>query len=140
MELHHSSCPVITIIQTVSGSVKAAAEGFLINDLEPPAFACEPRLMALKRDIAKHLLEGAEGGVMMSGSGDLQCILILLFYSDYYILGTSVYALITSSEDVNERQRRQMAVEAVLASNPGVRHFQCSYLRKTDDEKHWYTI
>ena len=49
----------------------AAAEGFLINDLEPPAFTCEPRLMALKQDIQSQILGDREGGVMMSGSGKL---------------------------------------------------------------------
>ena len=131
--------PSFDLIVTSVGSVKAATQGYLINDLEPPAFVCEPKLMALKQDIAQYLLEGGEGGVMMSGSGEL----FFTTHHNYalsYHLGTSVYALMSRSADESERQRRQASVKTVLEKHTGVRHFQCSYLRKSDDEKHWYTI
>ena len=50
------------------GALVAAHEGRLVNDLEPPAFTCNPNLKALKDTIAHQLGEQAMG-VMMSGSG-----------------------------------------------------------------------
>jgi 4-diphosphocytidyl-2C-methyl-D-erythritol kinase len=52
------------------GALVAAEEGRLINDLEPPAFQCEPKLKALREEIERQMGATASG-VMMSGSGTI---------------------------------------------------------------------
>ena len=52
---------------TTKGALKAAQDGRLLNDLEPPAFKCEPVLADIKEDIRR--LNDGIAGVMMSGSG-----------------------------------------------------------------------
>ena len=60
-------------INTFLGAIQAAKDGFLINDLQPPAFRLEPKLASLRNDIENHLfkqkMKEEGGGVMMSGSG-----------------------------------------------------------------------
>jgi 4-diphosphocytidyl-2C-methyl-D-erythritol kinase len=50
------------------GAIQSAADGRLLNDLELPAFECNPNLLALREKIASELGDLAMG-VMMSGSG-----------------------------------------------------------------------
>jgi 4-diphosphocytidyl-2C-methyl-D-erythritol kinase len=102
--------------------VEASCDNLLINDLEPPAFICEPLLKALKDDITTTLLAGSKGGVMMSGSG------------------TSVYALLRKSDEEGERRRRSEAIRTVLDKYSSVRHFPCGFLSKLDDVKEWYKL
>lgn len=52
---------------TSLGALQAAAEGRLVNDLEFPAFQCEPILADIKADICAESSEIS--GAMMSGSG-----------------------------------------------------------------------
>lgn len=98
------------------GALVSAAEGRLVNDLEPPAFECNPNLKALKDAIGHQLDEDAKG-VMMSGSG------------------TSVYALVNAA--VSKDKIAEKLVN-VLKSFPTVRHFECQFINKVDDATSWY--
>jgi 4-diphosphocytidyl-2C-methyl-D-erythritol kinase len=51
----------------LKGATQGAAHGGLVNDLESPAFSCEPLLANIKNDIKAADTQLA--GVMMSGSG-----------------------------------------------------------------------
>ena len=88
----------------------AATEGGLVNDLEPPAFFCEPSLLRLKRAI-----EDCSNvrGVMMSGSG------------------TSVYALTAADEPID-------GVSSLLKAFPNVRYFECDFVNKGSGVDDWY--
>lgn len=87
-------------------------DGCLINDLEPPAFACQPSLEQLKASIKN--LGHAIGGVMMSGSG------------------TSVYALANADEPIEPN------ISSILTEFPNVKHFKCKFISKKDDVFTWY--
>lgn len=56
-------------IFTSVGALEGSGSGYLINDLEAPAFECQPLLAALKAEIQKQAK--AVTGVMMSGSGEM---------------------------------------------------------------------
>jgi 4-diphosphocytidyl-2C-methyl-D-erythritol kinase len=99
------------------GPLKAAEGGFLVNDLEDPAFECSPALLALKREISTQMGTEGASGVMMSGSG------------------TSIYALIRQMKGEDSVPK---AVEKVLSAFPTVRHFKCEFLNKKDDLESWY--
>lgn len=98
------------------GALKAAENGFLLNDLEKPAFLCSPDLLALREKIASEMPLGTSG-VMMSGSG------------------TSIYALVRS--DIPSDSVRA-AVASILLVYPTVQHFECEFLNKKDDMVTWY--
>jgi len=95
-----------------------------VNDLEPPAFACEPLLLRLKDAVAIASKSMGEelGGVMMSGSG------------------TSVYSISSTagrSDDTISKEKRGH-IDAVLAQFPNMRHFRCKFVSKKDDIYSWY--
>ncbi len=94
-------------------AIAGAKAGYLINDLEPPAFQCQPQLEKLKETI-KSLGNGNIAGVMMSGSG------------------TSVYALETDATS------NPLPVDRVLNLFPTVRHYKCKFISKKDDVYSWY--
>ena len=94
-----------------NGAIKAAEDGRLVNDLEPPAFKCQPNLLTLKSAIQS--LGSSIKGVMMSGSG------------------TSVYA-ITSTDS------SKLPVDKIKSLFPTIRYYDCSFLNKNDDVKSWY--
>jgi 4-diphosphocytidyl-2C-methyl-D-erythritol kinase len=96
--------------------LQAAEKKFLVNDLEKPAFMCNPDLLALKEKVARQMDPGASG-VMMSGSG------------------TSIYALVRSNFPTD---KVSTAVSEVLKAYPTVQHFQCEFLNKKDDIDSWY--
>lgn len=96
-----------------NGALKAAEDGRLVNDLEPPAFICAPSLLALKKRIEK---VPAYKGVMMSGSG------------------TSIYALLPRSESAAAAQ----LVSAILKEYPQVRFFESDFLNKKDTNTEWF--
>jgi len=98
-----------------NGPIKAAEDGRLVNDLEPPAFACAPILKALKQRIQQIRVYK---GVMMSGSG------------------TSVYAVL--SKDDGKIASQQVA--SVLKDFPSVKHFSCQLLNKPDRADAWFQI
>jgi len=98
---------------TTQGALEGAQAGYLINDLEPPAFQCQPQLEKLKETI-KSLGKDSISGTMMSGSG------------------TSVYAL----EGVDTPN--PLPVERVLSLFPTVKHFKCQFISKKDDIYSWY--
>jgi 4-diphosphocytidyl-2-C-methyl-D-erythritol kinase len=100
---------------TEGGAAAAAQGGGLVNDLEAPAFECNPSLLNLKSAI-KGALGPAAAGAMMSGSG------------------TSVYAV---AQGVGE-DTAQAAADSVLAEHPGCQFFQCSFLNKRDTVEAWY--
>lgn len=100
----------------VQGALKAAENGFLVNDLEKPAFICSPDLLALREKISSAMPSGTSG-VMMSGSG------------------TSIYALVRS--DILPDSVKT-AVASVLDAYPTVQHFECEFLNKKDDTSTWY--
>lgn len=50
-----------------NGAIYGASHGGLVNDLETPAFACEPLLSNIKNDVKA--ADRQLAGVMMSGSG-----------------------------------------------------------------------
>ena len=77
----HPTPPETLLRSWQTGPLFSASKGGLVNDLEPPAFQCEPALLSLKSAIAD--CKGAVG-VMMSGSG------------------TSIYALSSISEPIGE--------------------------------------
>mmetsp|Transcript_3675 Transcript_3675/g.5031 ORF Transcript_3675/g.5031 Transcript_3675/m.5031 type:complete len:356 (+) Transcript_3675:73-1140(+) len=93
------------------GALKAAANDRLINDLEAPAFSISA-LQQLKSEIAMH--DTAISGVMMSGSG------------------TSVYALRSKSNPT------VFPFDEIAAKFPGLRHYQCSFVGRTNDLTSWY--
>ena len=97
-----------------SGAIKAAAEGRLVNDLEPPAYSVEPKLSQLKARLEQ---TGAFAGVMMSGSG------------------TSIYAVARSGDRQDEIDRH---VKALLEDVPSMRYYPCSFLNKEDKVDAWY--
>jgi 4-diphosphocytidyl-2C-methyl-D-erythritol kinase len=96
-----------------AGALQAAADGQLINDLEPPAFQCQPLLLNLKAEIER-AGDGILSGVMMSGSG------------------TSVYALSSASS------KKELDVASILTKFPSVKYFPCTFLNKKDDNQAWY--
>lgn len=98
-----------------NGVTKAAEDGRLVNDLEPPAFACAPVLLALKKRIEKIT---AYDGVMMSGSG------------------TSIYAVATKE---NAKVASSL-VKGVLSEYPNVQHFSCRLINKADRADTWYEL
>jgi 4-diphosphocytidyl-2-C-methyl-D-erythritol kinase len=99
------------------GALLAAAEGRLVNDLEPPAFTCNPALKSLRDAIAVELGDHAMG-VMMSGSG------------------TSIYAIVRGGS--GSKEQLEAAVGNVLKAFPTVRHFECNFINKVDDVRTWY--
>ena len=50
------------------GALIAAKNGYLFNDLQPPAFSLQPKLKSIRDELSK--LNGCYGA-MMSGSGKL---------------------------------------------------------------------
>lgn len=96
------------------GAIKAAAEGRLVNDLEPPAYSVEPTLAQLKARLEQ---TEAFAGVMMSGSG------------------TSIYAVARSGDRQDEIDRH---VKAVLGDIPSMRYYPCTFLNKEDRVDAWY--
>lgn len=98
------------------GGLQAAEKKFLVNDLEKPAFICNPDLLALKEEIVTQMGPGASG-VMMSGSG------------------TSIYALVRSNFPTD---KVSTAVNEVLKAYPTIQHFKCEFLNKKDDIDSWY--
>jgi 4-diphosphocytidyl-2C-methyl-D-erythritol kinase len=98
-----------------SGALTAAQAALLVNDLEKPAFFCNPDLLSLKTKIAEEIV-GASG-VMMSGSG------------------TSIYAVVDSAVPAD---RVNAGVNAVLKSFPTVQHFESDFLNKENDLLNWY--
>lgn len=104
------------------GALKAAENGFLINDLEPPAFICSTTLQSLRNEITKQMEHSS--GVMMSGSG------------------TSIYALVRSEEGSSEKSSSQISIkpiiEKILEKFPTVLHFECELINKKDDLYTWY--
>lgn len=103
-------------VWTSSSCSEAAAQGGLVNDLEPPAFLCSPTLLALKRDIES--CEAFKGAVMMSGSG------------------TSIYALTKkASPGSAEAERVKEGVASVRAKHGSVRYFDCSFVAKADNDE-----
>jgi 4-diphosphocytidyl-2-C-methyl-D-erythritol kinase len=100
---------------------EAAAQGGLVNDLEPPAFRCSPTLRALRRDI--EACGAFTGAVMMSGSG------------------TSIYALTKKAIPGSvEAKRIQEGVERVRGKHETVKYFECSFVSKPDKADCWYTF
>ena len=97
-----------------NGAIKAAEDGRLVNDLEPPAFACAPSLKALKSRIEKIK---AYKGVMMSGSG------------------TSIYAVLPKTHSKEASQ----LVAGVLQDYPNVQHFSCQLINKPDRADAWFS-
>lgn len=120
--LHASPPEEILGAHVRRGALSAASSGLLVNDLEPPAFVCAPRLLHIKKDIAEQLLGSEEGGVMMSGSG------------------TSVYALLRRTSDAAALARRERAVAALLQTHPDIKYFRTAFLGKNDDAKAWYAL
>lgn len=98
-----------------SGALRAAEALFLVNDLEKPAFVCNPDLLSLKDKIAAEI--GGASGVMMSGSG------------------TSIYAVVDSAVPSD---RVNAGVKAVLECFPTVQHFESDFLNKENDLLSWY--
>lgn len=106
------------------GALQSATDGRLVNDLEKPAFTCNPYLESLKNDITKELNNIAVG-VMMSGSG------------------TSIYALVakeqSNNDDVSKKDKlSEEAINNILQKYPTVKHFKCDFMNKSDDLKCWY--
>lgn len=97
-----------------NGAIQAAEDGRLVNDLEPPAFACAPSLLALKKRI-EQIKEYK--GVMMSGSG------------------TSIYAVLPKTQGKDASAQ----VAGVLKDYPTVKHFSCQLLNKPDRANAWYS-
>ena len=112
---------------TEMGALRAASLGGLQNDLEPPAFQCSPSLGKLKRALCGAMsryppcTNDEKGGVgepvVMSGSG------------------TSIYCL---TDGTPPRKEEQMAVADLLANNPGLQYFKCSFLNKPNSVEAWY--
>lgn len=96
------------------GAIKAASEGRLVNDLEPPAYSVEPKLAQLKARLEK---TSGFAGVMMSGSG------------------TSVYAVSRKGDMLAEIDGE---TKAVLRDIPSMRYYPCSFLNKEDKVDAWY--
>ena len=88
-----------------TGALSAAQAAFLVNDLEKPAFVCNPNLLSLKDKIVAEI-SGASG-VMMSGSG------------------TSIYAVVDSAVSSD---CISVGVKAILECFPTVQHFESDFL------------
>mmetsp|Transcript_7905 Transcript_7905/g.7952 ORF Transcript_7905/g.7952 Transcript_7905/m.7952 type:complete len:354 (+) Transcript_7905:98-1159(+) len=102
----------------VNGALNSAKNGLLINDLEAPAFVCNPALLSLKNEISAQMGAIGAAGAMMSGSG------------------TSIYALMPSNQ--GDSISTSKAVQAVLSAFPTVQHFECEFMNKKDDVNSWY--
>lgn len=97
------------------GPVSAAQKGYLINDLESPAFKCEPLLQSIKKTIEASYPTDGLAGVMMSGSG------------------TSIYALwrknLVFDDKISENIRRMY---------PGIQVYKTCFINKDEDVRRWY--
>mmetsp|Transcript_31732 Transcript_31732/g.53530 ORF Transcript_31732/g.53530 Transcript_31732/m.53530 type:complete len:376 (-) Transcript_31732:146-1273(-) len=103
---------------TRQGPLRAATDDQLINDLESPAFQCEPMLAALKEKISAN---SAVRGVMMSGSG------------------TSIFSLRDARQlDSDSNHKNDSFVTSVLEEFPTTQHFQCSFVARDNNVKSWY--
>lgn len=104
------------------GALKGAWAGFLINDLEKPAFLNAPLLAALKEKIIIETIDSdipyGVSGVMMSGSG------------------TSVYAL--RDKRFASGSGVPLPIDKILADFPGLKHFQCDFIQKENSIESWY--
>ena len=98
-----------------TGALAAAKKGFLINDLEPPAFICEPKLAQIRDNIVDSGI--SYDGVMMSGSG------------------TSIYGLI---RDANAKGDDTKKSEQILQQYDGLQFFACKFICKPDTVTDWY--
>jgi 4-diphosphocytidyl-2-C-methyl-D-erythritol kinase len=94
---------------TEKGSLKCA-QNMLVNDLEVPAFTCQPKLYEIKK-----MISATPGitGAMMSGSG------------------TSIFAL--SAADGPD-----IAVEPIMNKFPNLSYFPCNFVNKNVDITSWY--
>ena len=109
------------------GPLRAASFGGLENDLESPAFECSPALEKLKVAIGNTIMRpilcaddeecGIGEPIMMSGSG------------------TSIYCL---TDDTPGKETEKKAIAKLLADNPGLQYFECSFLNKANIVDAWY--
>jgi 4-diphosphocytidyl-2C-methyl-D-erythritol kinase len=95
------------------GALTAAKRGFLINDLEAPAFICSPNLLKIKGDIQNAGIPYK--GVMMSGSG------------------TSIYGIVAEEDNNSDTQSSN-----VVNLHKGLQFFNCKFLSKKDTVHDWY--